>query len=72
MSAGDPRRDTVASPQVGEMVLVGQDVGYITRVIGSINGHWWLQTSAVRYGVAQGILHDWGHERLWVADPHDG
>jgi hypothetical protein len=54
------------------MVLVGEDAGYITRVIGSVNGHWWVQTSAVPYGVVQGLLYDWGHERLWAADPHDG
>jgi hypothetical protein len=54
------------------MVLVGEDAGYITRVIGSINGHWWVQTSAVPYGVVQSLLYDWGHERLWAADPHDG
>jgi hypothetical protein len=60
------RRDTVISPQVREMVLIGLHAGHITRVIGSINGHWWVQTSAAPYGVVQGILHDWGNECLWA------
>jgi hypothetical protein len=73
---GLPGRDAgqaeVVGPRIGEMALVDGRPGCITRVIGAINGHWWVETSTAPYGVAQDILHDWGSGRMWRVRPYSG
>ena len=60
------------APQLGEIVLMGKRPGCITRVIGIINGCWWVETSAARYGVVQRMLHDTGRTRIWAVQPFTG
>ena len=60
------------APQAGEIVVTGQRPGCITRVIGAINGRWWVETTAARYAMVQAVLHDSGHTRIWAVRPHSG
>lgn len=61
---------TPRGPQAGEIVLMGRRPGCITRVIGAINGRWWVETTAARYATVQAVLYDSGRTRIWAIRPY--
>ncbi len=71
MDTATPRA-ALTPPRPGEIALIGGRAGCIIRLIGSVNGHWWVETSAAPYGVVQGVLHDWGRSRMWSIRPYEG
>jgi hypothetical protein len=70
MRQTDTWQITPAAPQAGEVVLLGRRPGCITRVIGAINGRWWVETTAARYAMVQRILYDSGRTRIWAVRPY--
>ena len=70
MLATQARSPLPVQPRPGEMILAGQRPGCILRVIGIVNGDWWVETSATPYGVVQGVLHDTGRSRIWAVRPY--
>ena len=63
--------DAMVAPRVGEMVLMGRTPGCVTRVIGALNGHWWVETSAAARAVVQASVYDSGRTRIWAVRAYD-
>ena len=72
MHRTDVLQATPMIPRAGELVLMGGRPGCITRVIGAINGRWWVETSAASHAMVQAALHDSGRTRIWSVRHYSG